>query len=80
MRGLKKGGSAMISNELLNKFDSIDDLPVSEEMLGAYLENNLSYSEMVDVESAIQENSYLSELADANYEYDVDLDLDFSER
>ena len=70
----------MISNELLNKFDSIDDLPVSEEMLGAYLENNLSYSEMVDVESAIQENSYLSELADANYEYDVDLDLDFSEK
>lgn len=64
----------MISDERLNKFDSIEDLPISEEMLGAYLENKLSSSEKVDVESAIQENTYLGELAEANYEYDVDLD------
>ncbi|MDE6098276.1 MAG: hypothetical protein K2G24_05255 [Muribaculaceae bacterium] len=65
----------MIDKELMSKFDRIEGNSVSEEMLGAYLEGNLSSSEKVDVESAIQENSYLSKLADANYESDIDLDL-----
>ena len=29
----------------LNKFDDLEDLPVSEEMLGAYLEGNLHGAE-----------------------------------
>ena len=31
----------MINEELLSKLDRIEDLPVSEEMLGAYMEGNL---------------------------------------
>lgn len=65
----------MISDELLNKFDSIEDLPVSEEMLGAYLEDNLSPSEAYDVECAIQENDYLSELTNTEIEYNEDFDI-----
>lgn len=51
----------MISDELLNKFDSIEDLPVSEEMLGAYLENNLDSFEAAQIESCISEDSNLSD-------------------
>lgn len=64
----------MIDDELMKKFDSIEDLPISEEMLGAYLEDNLSPSEIFDVESAIQESDYLSELANPDLEYNADLD------
>lgn len=37
----------MIDEELLNKFDRIQDLPVSEEMLGAYMEGNLNDAESI---------------------------------
>jgi len=40
----------MIDDELLAKFDRIQDLPVSEEMLGAYLEDNLSAVENLQIE------------------------------
>lgn len=44
----------MIDEELLSKFDRIQDLPVSEEMLGAYLEGNLSDAEIDDMEMMLQ--------------------------
>lgn len=65
----------MIDDELLAKFDRIQDLPVSEEMLGAYLEDNLSPSDLYEVESAIYENDYLKELATVNLEYNADLGM-----
>lgn len=46
----------MIDDELLNKFDRIQDLPVSEEMLGAYMENNLSAIESLQVKQHIIDN------------------------
>lgn len=54
----------MISDELLNKFDRIEDLPVSEEMLGAYMENKLDSFETSQIESAISEGTQLSEFVD----------------
>lgn len=57
----------MISDELLSKFDRIQDLPVSEEMLGAYLEGNLSSSEIGEIETTLYENPYLNDLIDDNY-------------
>lgn len=48
-------------HELLNEFESIQDLPVSEEMLGAYIEGNLNSEEILNVENAI--NSDLSLLS-----------------
>lgn len=50
----------MINDDLLRKFDSIDDLPVSEEMLGAYIEGNLDSFETSQIETAISEDSSLS--------------------
>ena len=44
----------MINDELLDKFDKIQDLPVSEEMLGAYLEGKLSNEENEFVHDAIE--------------------------
>lgn len=64
----------MIDEELLNKFDRIQDLPVSEEMLGAYMEDNLSPTEALDVESAIQEYNYLKDIIYPIAEYDTKID------
>lgn len=50
----------MIDDELMKKFDSIEDLPISEEMLGAYLENNLDSIEMSNLEFTLKEDSELS--------------------
>lgn len=50
----------MISDELLNKFNSIEDLPVSEELLGAYMEGNLDYLESAEIASKISDNIHLS--------------------
>ena len=64
----------MIDENLLNKFNQIEDLPVSEEMLGAYLEGNLTTSEVSDIEYAIQENDSLNELTSLSREYDTGFD------
>lgn len=50
----------MISDELLNKFASIEDLPVSEELLGAYLEGNRDDAECIIVNNAIDSFSDVS--------------------
>lgn len=39
-------------NELMSQFDDLQDLPVSEEMLGAYIEGNLDSSEQQIVEKS----------------------------
>lgn len=54
----------MISDELLNKFGRIEGLPVSEEMLGAYLEGNLDLLESSQIEFQISIDPYLSGLVD----------------
>lgn len=74
----------MIDEELMNKFDRIQDLPVSEEMLGAYLEGNLSPIEAFDVELVIQEYDYLRDVLSSNNElesdsYDISIDSTLSD-
>ncbi len=54
----------MIDDELLAKFDRIQDLPVSEEMLGAYVEGNADICEITQIEFAVSENCELSEFVD----------------
>lgn len=53
-----------INEELLAKFDRIQDLPVSEEMLGAYLEGNLDCYDMQDVSELIRENNLLRTISE----------------
>lgn len=63
----------------LNKFDDLEDLPVSEEMLGAYLEGNLHGAEFREVQNYVHEDASLSGLID-NVEADMGYlkDLDYS--
>ena len=75
MRRTKKGGLIMINDDLLSKFERIEDLPISEEMLGAYMEGNLSPYEVYDIGSAIQESDYLNELTNGDLEYNTVLDF-----
>ncbi len=72
----------MISDELLNKFDRIEDLPVSEEILGAYLEDNLSAVENLQIEqqfivnpefltfkyNIVSENTVLDSISEEEFE------------
>lgn len=53
----------MIDDELLAKFDRIQDLPVSEEMLGAYFEGNLGNSDSELVSNAISHDLFLMNLS-----------------
>lgn len=52
----------MIDDELMIKINSIEDLPISEEMLGAYLEGNLTDAEAIEVDLMIQYQPGLCEL------------------
>lgn len=52
----------MINKELLAKFDRIQDLPVSEEMLGAYMEGNLDGVDSSEIADAIASDEALSDL------------------
>lgn len=54
----------MIDENLLNKFNQIEDLPVSEEMLGAYLEGNLDSFESSQIDSLLSNDSQLSNFVD----------------
>lgn len=45
-----------------SKFDFIEELPVSEEMIGAFLEGKLMGAEMRDVSNFIENNSIISDL------------------
>lgn len=73
----------MIDDELLNKFNNIEDLPVSEEMLGAYLEGKLqkveldALSEQISSDYSINEilnnvtETNVENLVEASYPWDV---------
>lgn len=52
----------MIDNELFAKFDRIQDLPFSEEMLGAYMEGKVDLYEASQIESVVSGDSALSDL------------------
>ncbi len=63
----------MIDDELLAKFDRIEELPISEEMLGAYAEVNLTDLEKLKIstiaDSSSEISSLLCDLEDLNIEF-----------
>ena len=59
MQYFTKGGSVMIDYE---KLDALMELPVSEEMLGAYLEGNLHGSELREVQNIIEQDSFVADI------------------
>lgn len=48
-----------------DRFDDLQDLPISEELLGAYIEGNLHGAEFREVENLLSENSALSGFMDS---------------
>ena len=49
-------------NELLDCLDNLQDLPISEETIGAYMEGNLEKNEVNEVDNALKENNFISNL------------------
>lgn len=66
----------MIDEELLNKFSRIQDLPVSEEMLGAYIEDKLDYAEREFIQQEINSDLSLINLSHSITE-DIESELNF---
>lgn len=60
----------MTRNNLINKFNQIEELPVSEEMLGAYLEGKLDAFDAILVENAINQSDEMRYLSDEIGIYD----------
>lgn len=50
-------------DELRSRFDDIQDLPVSEEMIGAYAEGVLSPTEMSDIDAQLGDDSLILQVA-----------------
>lgn len=69
MQHIEKGGSVMIDYE---KLDKLMELPVSEEMLGAYIEGKLNDGELFDVYSRIESSDDLQLLVKDVLVDDVD--------
>lgn len=59
-----------------NKFDSLQDLPISEEILGAYVEGNLRGSELREVSNLLSADDNLSDLVQSVESVGTDLDLE----
>jgi hypothetical protein len=73
----------MIDDELLAKFVHIQDLPVSEEMLGAYTEGNVTDSEHLQIsllaDSSSEISSLLCEVKDIDVEKLASVFYDFNQ-
>lgn len=62
----------IIDDDFLSKLDSLEELPVSEEMLGAYIEGNqLLGSEIHEIDSFIASDPYISNLIELSKEMGV---------
>lgn len=51
-------------DELVSRFDSIQDLPISEEQLGAYLEGNLNLYEMEELGHIVKQDPMLQSIVE----------------
>lgn len=67
----------MIYAELQNKFDRIQDLPISEEMLGAYMEGNLDSAEREFIQQEINSDLSLINLSHSITE-NIESELNFN--
>lgn len=68
-------------NDLINRIESMQDLPVSEEMLGAYCEGTLGSADAAVMDSCIANNAEIGELVDSVdniHASDDTFSLDFS--
>ena len=52
-------------NEIIQQFNDIQDLPISEEIIGAYLEGNLAGADLRDVQNLLNTNDSLFKMVDS---------------
>lgn len=55
----------MINDDLISKFNRIEDLPISEEILGAYIEGQTDPLETLEIENALDFDPDLSMLTES---------------
>ncbi len=63
----------MINDDLFAKFDSIEDLPISEELLGAYIEGHTDPLETLEIKSLLESDSGLSMLSESIDSFDNEI-------
>lgn len=61
-------------DDIISRFDDIHDLPVSEEMLGTYLEKKISDTELATLESYIKENPIISDILEEVNNIEISLE------
>lgn len=61
-------------NEILQKFDGIQELPVSEEAIGAYLEGKLAGADLRDVQNLLNSDDDLYQFIDSLGNTDMVID------
>lgn len=61
-------------NELIECFDNLQDLPVSEETIGAYMEGRLGGAELRDVQNALNSDGNLYKMVESLGYIDNDID------
>lgn len=68
----------MIDDELMKKFNSIEDLPISEEMLGAYMEGKLDIYDMDNINMLVHNNQILQSIVEdtANIAFEIPSNFD----
>lgn len=65
-------------DEILARIEQLQELPVSEEMLGAYMEGKLDRYEMEDVSKIISNNDLLNKIVN-NVKIDVDSEIQLTD-
>ena len=61
-------------NELIECFDNLQDLPVSEEAIGAYMEGHLGGAELRNVQNALNSDDNLYKMVESLGDIDKDID------
>lgn len=64
----------IINEELLAKFDRIQDLPISEEIIGAYMEGGVSESESIQLSPIINSSPEVSSMISDIEHYSFELE------
>lgn len=65
-------------NELLQQFDDIQEFPINEEIVGAYVEGNLAGAELRDLQNFLNSDDYLYHIVNDINNTDMVLDNNIS--
>ena len=61
-------------NEIIQQFNDVQDLPISEEIIGAYLEGNLAGADLRDVQNLLNTDDSLFKMVESLGDIDKGID------